>query len=458
MGQPREDVAHNLAERLCWQAARREDSRVARRLYRTPGVDGVYRLDAGALLDACLSGLQELGGGDWLGALEDTASQRERVPVVPSVLRYSLKPLLGIESMKALPPLLCRDEARMRLVGCKAQPARQGGCPRGAATRQGPRTTGPICPDTLAAPLVALHRRDLDALCHGVIRALAHGGVRAAKGTGIVAATARETTAPSAGCGQVPRTRQITDKRGTVHALEGTVYGWKLRVVSAARTKLPVAAKVVPIQEHETRSLRALGTPARTHLAGHARRHHVGFDQGCGAGVERWGLAPHGSLCVVPAKDNRAVTPDARAQAAAGAGMPLRRRAHTVRHGQGTTAWTERRETAVGGITGLTPSAQYGTPAHGRQHNRRDFQGHRINAVMVRKWNNRDSGPGGKTVFLPKAPVQRPLQPCDDDDERSLIENGWIKEAKPPWDLGHPPQQTGRAGRVHGLFPLLLCA
>jgi hypothetical protein len=51
MGQTREEVAQNLAERLCWQAARRDDSRVARRLYRKQVVDGVYRLDEGALLD-----------------------------------------------------------------------------------------------------------------------------------------------------------------------------------------------------------------------------------------------------------------------------------------------------------------------------------------------------------------------------------------------------------------------
>jgi hypothetical protein len=82
MGQTREDVAQNLAERLCWQAARRDDSRVARRLYRQQVVDGVYRLDEGAVLDDFWYFLQELRVVNWLGDSEDTASQRERVPVV----------------------------------------------------------------------------------------------------------------------------------------------------------------------------------------------------------------------------------------------------------------------------------------------------------------------------------------------------------------------------------------
>jgi hypothetical protein len=56
---------------------------------------------------------------------------------------------------------------------------------------------------------------------------------------------------------------------------------------------------------------------------------------------------------------------------------------------------------------------------------------------------------GGTTVFLTKASVQQPVQPFDDDDDRSLSENCWIKEAKQPWDLQHPPQNTARAVRVH---------
>jgi hypothetical protein len=90
------------------------------------------------------------------------------------------------------------------------------------------------------------------------------------------------------------------------------------------------------------------------------------------------------------------VTADARAPAAAGEGLTRGRRAHTERHGQGKTAWTERQETDVVGITGLTTDDQYGTPEHGRHTNRRDFQGNLINAVVVRQWTGRDYGPGAK--------------------------------------------------------------
>jgi hypothetical protein len=131
---------------------------------------------------------------------------------------------------------------------------------------------------------------------------------------------------------------------------------------------------------------------------------------------------------------------------------------HTVRHGQGKTAWTERLETEVVGITGLTTYDQYGTVEHGRYHNRRAFQANPINAVVVRQWDGRDYGPGGKTVFLTNAPVDTPLRPFDHDDDRSLIENCCIKATKQQWDLGHHPQKHDRAVRVHVMFTLLMFA
>jgi hypothetical protein len=440
MKQTREEIAQNLAERLCWQAARRDDARVARRLYRKQVVDGVYRLDEGALLDDFFYFLHELGVVAWLGDVQGTTVQREMVPCVQYLLLYNLKTLFGIESMNALPALLFSDEALMRLVGFNAHQVRHGVCQRGAAQRQGPRTKGPICADALADNIVKLNVHHLEALFNGVIRALAKAGVLAAKLTGIVDATDLETTAQYEGCGQVTRKRKITDKRGHVHEIEVTVYGWKPIVLIDAATKIPLAVKVVPIHEHEVLSMRALVTQARTNLAGETR------------------LDQHGITFVVPAKDNMAVTADARAQAAAGEGITVGRRVHTIRHGQGREAWTERRETEVVGITGLTTYDQYGTPEHGRHHHRRDFEANPIHAVVVRRWQGKDYGPGGKTVFLTNASVQQPLHPFNDYDDRSLIENCCIKEAKQQWDLGHPPQKTGRAVRVHVLFTFLMFA
>lgn len=458
MRQTRDETTRNLAERLCWEVARRDDARVARRLYRKQEVDSVYRLDAGALLDDFFHFLQAIGVMGLLEEAHGAAIHRQMVPFVQYVLLYSVKTLFGIESINALPSLLFSDEALMQLVGFNAQQIRQGICQRGATKRQAEREPGPICPDTLANNIVKWHVRDLEGVFNGTIRALAKAGVFGPKVTGIMDGTDLETTERYTGCGQVTRTVRIEDTRGQVHAIEVTVYGWKVLLVIEAVTKIPLAVKVGKIQEHETHWTRALVTQARANLAGYARLHKVVFDKGFLDGTDLWWLDQQGVCFVVPAKANMAVTADARAQAVAGEGITRGRRVHTVRHGQGRAARTERLETEVVGITGLTTYDQYGTPEHGRQHNRRTFQANPINAVVVRKWNGKDYGPGGKTVFLTNGSVDKPLQPFDDYDERSLIENCCIKETKQQWDLGHPPQKTARAVRVHVVFTLLMFA
>jgi hypothetical protein len=458
MRQTQDEITENLAERLCWEVARRDDSRVARRLYRKQVVDGVYRLDEGALLDDFFHFLQAIGVMGLLEEAHGAAIHREMVPFVQYVLLYGVKTLFGIERINALPSLLFSDEALMQLVGFNAQQVRQGICQRGATKRQGERLPGPICPDTLAKNITKWNLRDLEAVFNGAIRALAKAGVFGKQVTGIADGTDLETTERYTGCGQVTRMVRIEDKRGKVHAIEVTVYGWKVLLLIDAATKIPLAVNVGPIQEHEALWTRALVTQARLNLQGEARLHKVIFDKGFLDGTTLWWLDQHAVTFVVPAKANMAVTADARAQAAAGEAITVGRRVHTMRHGQGRKAWTERLETEVVGITGLTTYDQYGTPEHACQANRRDFQAHPINAVVVRQWQGKDYGPGGKTVFVTNAPVDQPLRPFDDYDDRSLIENCCIKEAKQQWDLGHPPQKTERAVRVHVLFTLLMFA
>lgn len=246
----------------------------------------------------------------------------------------------------------------MQLVGFNAQHVRQGICQRGATTRQGERLPGPICPDTLANNSVTWNVRDLEMVFNGAIRALAKAGVFDKKVSGIADGTALESTARDRGCGQVTRKVRMEDQRGKVHEIEVTVYGWNVLLLIDAVTKIPLAVTVGQIQAHEALWTRALVTQARMHLAGSARLAKVVFDKGFLDGTTRWWLDQPGITCVVPAKAHMAVTADARAQAAAGEAIPVGRRAHTVRHGKGRTAWTERLETEVAGITGLTTDDQ----------------------------------------------------------------------------------------------------
>jgi hypothetical protein len=306
--------------------------------------------------------------------------------------------------------------------------------------------------------MVKCNVRELETLCNGAIRAVAKAGVVGQRVTGMAAGADLETTERYAGGGQATRKRRIEDKWGKVHEIEVTVYGGNVLLVIEAVTHLPLAVNVGLIQEHEALGARALVTHARMKLAGYAHLAKIVVAKGFVDGPTLWGLDQQGLRFVVPANAKMAVTADARARAAAGEGVTVGQRVPTVRQGQGQGAWTERLAPAVVGITGLTSDEPYGTAEHGRRHHRRDFEPNPIQAVVVRQWHGKDSGPGGNTVFLTKAAVQQPLKPFDDDDDRSLIENCGIKAAKQPWALGHPPQKSARAVRVHVLVTLLLFA
>ena len=82
MHHTKDELAQNLAERLCWEVAHRDDTRVARRLYRKQEVDGVSRLDEGAVLDDFFHFLDQIGVMALLAEAHGTAIQREMVPYV----------------------------------------------------------------------------------------------------------------------------------------------------------------------------------------------------------------------------------------------------------------------------------------------------------------------------------------------------------------------------------------
>jgi hypothetical protein len=206
--------------------------------------------------------------------------------------------------------------------------------------------------------MVKCNLRELETLFNGAIRAVAKAGVFGKRVTGIADGTDLETTERYAGCGQATRKRRIEDKWGKVHEIEVTVYGWKVLLLIEAVTKIPLAVKVGQIQEHEALWARALVTQARMNLAGYAHLAKVVFDKGFLDGTTLWWLDQQGIRFVVPAKANMAVTADARALAAAGEGVTVGHRVHTVYHGQGQGAWTERLETEVVGIKGLTSYEQ----------------------------------------------------------------------------------------------------
>ena len=76
----RDESRQNLAARLCWEVARRDARRLARRLYRQQVIDGESRVDEGAWLDDVFHDLEDLGVLAWLADIHGTAMHRRWCP------------------------------------------------------------------------------------------------------------------------------------------------------------------------------------------------------------------------------------------------------------------------------------------------------------------------------------------------------------------------------------------
>ncbi|MGE5583978.1 MAG: hypothetical protein ACM309_00335 [Bacillota bacterium] len=102
------------------------------------------------------------------------------------------------------------------------------------------------------------------------------------------------------------------------------------------------------------------------------------------------------------------MTSDARSIAASGEGR-IASRTTEVSHGHGRDKTCERLFTELVGIESLCTYDQYCPHEEVNRIFRKDHIPHPINAVVVRKWDSKDFGPSGKTVFLTNDPVDDPF-------------------------------------------------
>jgi hypothetical protein len=442
-----------IQERLNWRVAWRDDRKVAERLYAGEAIEEMHELSDAGLLDEFFVFLEEVG---ILRAFEQVSLpgvKRVLVPTVQFVLLYFLKVLFGSESMNELPRVLFSDLALMELVGFNAQQCENGLTKRGDAQRKTKKKQGPITPQCLAENISKLKQEEMEALFNQMVQLLVGWGLLS--GERVVALDGSKLPTPQSyeGCGKIKATRKVKVKgQKEPVTQEYYVYGWKVLVLMDVQTRLPLAMKLVPIQEYEGRWLVPLLEQAQRNLGTHARIGTIVIDRGYLDGEDLWQVHQMGVRFVIVGKANMSVVQDAHGLAT---GERARVRERVVRHGHGKTATEERLRTELVGLEGLTSYDSYGAAQQTQHAQRRDYEGQPINAVVVRRWDNRLPKTGG-TVYLTNAPVSDPFTIFDTYDWRSVIENGIFKEGKHPWHLLHFPQRTEAAVVVHSHFTLLV--
>jgi Transposase DDE domain len=223
-------------------------------------------------------------------------------------------------------------------------------------------------------------------------------------------------------------------------------------VLIEVHTRLPLAIKLVPIQDDEGKWLVPLLEQAQANLGTAAQLETIVIDRGYLDGEDLWRVDQKGVIFVICGKANMAVTQDAQGLAK---GERAIVRERVVRRGHGKTATDQRLRTELVGLEALTSYDQYGDAADTQNAHRSGYVGQPINAVVVRTWENRVPTTGG-TVYLTNGEGHDPFVVFDTSDWRSVIENGIFKEGKHPWHLLNFPKRTQAAVVVHCHLTLLV--
>ena len=384
--------------------------------------------------------------------IEGKGFQRMMIPVARLIMTYELKILMGIPAINLVPTRLFRQTALLRLIGYTATEMRAGFC------RRGKLVAGPMHKNTLADAVERLKPAELQyVLNKTVVRLRQMGFLKKSKGHFALDATDLETTRNYIGAGVKKYTERKVDKHRKVVEVERLAYGFKVLIVYEVRLRLVVAAKVVPIQEHESKYTLILVRQAIKNLGKGVLRVLL-VDRGFLDGQDLWMLKRQiGIDFVVPAKDNMLITADSRGLCRRdedGETIFKEERAGKKKVDKdGKVMWE--RQVSVVGVAELRSYDQYGDAEHVKGANRKGFVGNALNVVVVTSWKGEEYEVGEEKVFLSTLPVNRPLEVLDLYDLRSLIENTAFRELKQGWCLEGYPKKTEEAVRGHVFLTLL---
>jgi len=435
-----------------WRHLTRDQQEVAKRL--SKGQISMVTISGWGFLAGFLAFLDEISFYALLD-IEGTGFRRVMIPIARVIMTYQLKILLGIPSINLVPTKLFREVALLKLIGYTTTQMQAGFCQRGNLA------AGPMHKNTLADAVERLSAEELEYLLNETARRLAERGFfKESKGHFALDATDLETTPKCQGAGLKKYTEWKVNKDKQAVEVERFAYGFKVLIVYELHLRLVVAAKVVPIQKHESQFTLTMVRQAVKNVGAGVLRVLL-IDRGFLDGQDLWVLKHGlGIEFVVPAKENMRVTADAQGlcrQEADGVMIFPQERAgkrKVVKKGKKEQVRWEGQVSVVG-VAELRSYDQYGDEEHVKRANSKGFVGNVLNAVVVTKWQGEEHEAGKEKVFLTSLPIDKPLDVLDLYDLRSLIENTAFRELKQAWFLKRYPKKMEGAIRGHVFLTLV---
>src|SRR5260370_3628192 len=187
---------------------------------------------------------------------------------------------------------------------------------RGDAQRTTKKKQGPLSAQSLADNISKLSREQMETLFNQMVQCVVGWGLL--DGERIVALDGSKLPTPATyeGCGKLKQTRRVKVKGQKERATEEYyVFGWKVLVLIDVHTRLPLAMKVVQIQEYEGCWLVPLLEQAQRNLGSRGQIETIVIERGYLDGADLWQGHQHGGIFLVTSKTGLARATDAQAPA-----------------------------------------------------------------------------------------------------------------------------------------------
>jgi len=443
----REQLQETLCDRLFWHTAERDDAKVADHLYHRREMDVVYAMDEATLFDSFFTYLQEIEVFPLLDHLDPQKQQRKNVLFIQLVLVLLMKVVGSIKTMEEISDLLLTDELLMSICGFNAYQVKNGSCERGVKLRTTPipEMRGSLCVDTVAHHIVTITPRRIENFFNLSIQQLAKQGVFPKEIHAACDCTLYETTSKFKGCGSVTRQRKVKArgyrKNGELKEVSVTLYGWKIWAIYEIKTGIPLAITIDTIEKPDNQHILAVLEQAKENVAKSSRIDSLVIDRGFLDGKVLYEIDDQGIEFVIPLKRNMEAAKDARELALCGDPPPVTREVE-VTHGYGKKKYTEKVVTTLVGVDDLLTCDWFNPEGSKANTSKKDYEPIPLNAVVVKKWDNKVPPVENQVVFVTNMDVKDPFIAFDRYDERSLMENNLFREVKQNWHLEHPPKKS----------------
>lgn len=466
------NASQNIANRLSWHTAGRDQAGIARELADGDDIPEVYGLGEAGLFDEFFYFLDHFCFKDLFMGLDPQSKKRESpVSFTAIIYIYLMRIVAGLRFFWHIDPVILHSQSLMRLVGFNGREVKEGTCQRGkknisanspeeekTSKEPGRKIRGPVCPGFIASSVAAITAKALEKMFNQAITILAANRFFPKKVHVSLDASEIESTEKCTDCGKVSKEKppELRHRKGRIRKVFETVFGFKIWVVWDPNSKLPLALRFTTIEVADVTIAQEVIEQAIVNLGEHAKIVSIAMDRGFMDGTLLWRLNSVNIIFYIPAKANMDVYADAISLVDTGI-RQTRDRKRGVGGGKNKTFETDHWE--VAGVEELTTAGFYGPLGSGSHEHRNDFVPNSINAVVVLHDPFMKNNPNIKTlVILTNGPVDKPLKVYDGYDARSEIENSMFREAKQAWFIEKSPINSKDGFQTHVYLTVLVMA